>query len=81
VKYLVTISQDLGIDYCDEGPWRSYQLETYGNSLDECLKNAGIEEVDQDGGSLRFYDLEDGSNEVIEKATGIIRNAFLKGAA
>lgn len=39
-------------EHQDAGPWRSYDLESEGNSLDELLENAVYWQVDQDGGSL-----------------------------
>jgi hypothetical protein len=33
-----------------DGPFRSYEMETYGDSLHELLDNVWITEVDQDGG-------------------------------
>ena len=39
-------------DHEDEGQWRSYDLETEGATLEECLENAVYWQTDQDGGSL-----------------------------
>jgi hypothetical protein len=36
----------------DSGAWRSYDLETEGETLDECLDNAVYWQVNQDGESL-----------------------------
>jgi hypothetical protein len=37
--------------YEDVLPWVSYgTIVAFGNSLDECLSNAGVDLVDQDGG-------------------------------
>lgn len=62
---LVTIDYlDLGIDYADSGPWRSYDLNTHGTNYDELLANATIAEIDQDGGDLACYGYDGCSNEV-----------------
>lgn len=58
------IDTDLGIDYRDSGRWRSYQLYASGNSEAELMEDATISEIDQDGGDLATYGLEDASNEV-----------------
>lgn len=39
-------------DHQDEPPWRSYDLETEGDTLEELLDNAVYWQTDQDGGSL-----------------------------
>ncbi len=52
-KYKYSIEDaEMQTEYCDAGPWRSYRLDTHGNSLHECLVNATITAVDQDGGEL-----------------------------
>ena len=56
--------EDIGIDYADEGEWRNYRLCTEGNSYKECMDNAWIEECDQDGGTLREYQLNDSEKEI-----------------
>lgn len=39
-------------DHDGPGRWRSYDLETHGVTLDECLQNAIYWHVDQDGESI-----------------------------
>lgn len=58
------IDTDLGIDYADCGPWRSYHLTTDGNTKAELIENATIAEVDQDGGELNDYGLKQCDREV-----------------
>lgn len=66
-------NEDLAVEHRDAGPWRSYHLSTYGSSMPECLANAAIEEIDQDGGELRTVPLEHhGSGEVYEAAVALI---------
>lgn len=76
-KYSVE-GRDLGIDYQDIGPWRSYILTTSGDSLEECLNEAIIEEVDQDGGTLRSYSLDQANQDVYIPAADKITQDFLK---
>lgn len=72
--------EDLGIDYRDLGPWRSYQITCSGDTLAECLATASIEEVDQDGGTLDCYDIEDVPNNEIYQAALDTINACLRRA-
>lgn len=39
-------------DHDEGGRWRSYDLETYGHTLEELLSNAVYWQTDQDGGSI-----------------------------
>jgi hypothetical protein len=56
---------DLGIEYADHGPWRSYEIsEASGLTKDELLNNLTVSEVDQDGGELRCYGYHDAPFEV-----------------
>jgi hypothetical protein len=50
------IDQDMGIIYQDIRPWRSYHLESWGNSYDELIENALITEMSQDGEELDTYE-------------------------
>ena len=75
----ITIDTDLGLEYQDEGPWRSYNLTTNGSSLQELLDNATISEVDQDGGDLDYYGFNEASNKIQELVDVIIAKEFLKG--
>ncbi len=62
-----TVEMVLSEEFADEGPWRSYNLESYGDSLKELWDNATVSEVDQDGGELVTYDvLEYGNYSEIE---------------
>lgn len=71
------INTDLGIDYQDAGPWRSYVLTAQGTTFKELLKDATIEEVDQDGGTLNYYGIEDApTNKIREVATKELSLAF-----
>lgn len=74
----ITIDTDLGIDYADEGAWRSYEMTTHGDSLAELLENVTIAEIDQDGGELDCYGLGDASNEANAVVDGIIAREFVK---
>jgi hypothetical protein len=51
--------EDLLLSYQDAGPWRSYQIYSWGDNLTELLDNCGISEVGQDGDSINCYGLKD----------------------
>lgn len=66
-------SVDIGINYADSGPWRSYSLDSYGLTFQDLLNNATIEEIDQDGGTLRCYGLDEcPTNEVYDRAYSML---------
>ena len=67
---------DMGIDYQDSGIWRSYYLHFYGKDLKEVLESAMISEVDQDGGEINSYGIEDATNNVQIIAYEIIESAI-----
>ena len=64
---------DVGVDFADEGPWRSWYLTTEGSTLKECLDNASIAEVDQDGGDLDCYGIDDAPSEVYNVCVYLIQ--------
>ena len=55
---------------CDEGRWLGYGLITAeGNSIEECLNNAQVDLIDQDGGEYDIRPVEsDDMLDAIEKA-------------
>lgn len=55
---------------CDEGRWLGYGLiVTEGNTLGECLDNAQVDRIDQDGGEHSIRPVEsDAMLDAIEKA-------------
>ena len=69
---------DLGIEYQDSGKWRSYSLESNGNTLIELQNNAAISETDQDGGEIKTYNLLEAGSEVFIKCMSIIESEFTK---
>lgn len=73
------IDTDLGIDFADEGPWRSYRLTAGGDSLTELLDSAEVEEIDQDGGTLDFYPIGDAPGEVERASERLINKLVYKG--
>lgn len=67
LSYIPTYSidtTDIGIDFADAGPWRSYQLETSGDTFDQMVQNATVSEIDQDGGTLSAYGLDEASSQI-----------------
>jgi len=63
---------DIGISYQDEGPWRSYGVESSGSTIEELFENATVYETDQDGGELASYSLEEAEYEVCIAAKRIL---------
>ena len=63
IKY--TIDTDLGIEYADTPPWRSYHLTASGNTIDDLYNDITVSEVDQDGGDIDCYGIEYCSSEVL----------------
>lgn len=59
---------DIGIEYQDAGPWRSYGLESSGETIEELFENATIYETDQDGGEIDSYSIDDAEVEVYRVA-------------
>jgi len=68
--------EDMGIFHQDCGPWRSYQLYFAGNNLQEILEDMTISEIDQDGGELNCYGIDDAENEVQKAAYQIIEDTI-----
>lgn len=58
------IDTELGVDWCDEGPWRSFRLSAAGNTPMELIDDAVVEAVDQDGGTIDCYGIGEYSSEV-----------------
>lgn len=67
---------DIGIDWQDAGPWRSYGVESYGDTVADVMANAVIYELDQDGGELNCYALYDANMDVREAAKKAILEAI-----
>lgn len=78
--YKFNIDEDLGIMYQDSGPWRSYQLTASGNTFEELLEDATISEVDQDGGELNCYGLDDADTEVERETIKLIKDIMNAGS-
>lgn len=70
----IVIDQELSIDFCDEGPWRSYLLITEGYDFDQLTAEAYISEIDQDGGELDSYSIDDAPSDVGECAIELIKS-------
>lgn len=74
---MICLNEDLGINYQDCGVWRSYQLETYGDTMEELWDNAVIAEIDQDGGELDCYGMGEAPSDVYEAADKLIKEKFI----
>jgi hypothetical protein len=77
----ITIQSELGVDYQDAGPWRSYEMYANGVTREELFADAVITEVDQDGSELATYGILDASNEVADAAEKIIDAVLAKAGA
>lgn len=75
---LYSIETDSGVSYQDSGRWRSYQLETAGDTLEELVQNATVSEIDQDGGDLNTYSLDEACTEVEQACLKIIHSEVSK---
>lgn len=64
---------ELGISYQDAGPWRSYHLTAIGGTIEEAIEDASISEIDQDGGELCTYALEDAPEDVYKRSEEVIK--------
>lgn len=74
MKYKLKDSTDLGIDWADVGPWRSYEVSNAeGSNLEEMLASAQISEIDQDGGDLNNYGIEKAGREVANSVEELCR--------
>lgn len=73
---VVIQDEELGVNWQDAGLWRSFHLDTEGDSLALLIENASICAVDQDGGEMYTEGLYD-SNLCVESAEIIIARAFL----
>lgn len=69
---------ELPIDFRDCGPWRSYHMDASGSDEHALMQSALIAEVDQDGGEINCYSLEDAPNDVYNSACELIREALKK---
>lgn len=76
MRYKIEISKDLDISYQDEGPWRSYLLEAYGDDFEQVWDNAFVYELDQDGGELNLYHVLEAPKNVFEKAEQILKKTL-----
>lgn len=63
---------DMGISYQDAGPWRSYELTSFGNTFAHLIENATVTELDHDGGEIRSYGLIEAPGNVAERACQMI---------
>lgn len=71
---MIYIDENLDIDFKDIGPWRCYRLDTFGDNQKELIENATIEEIDQDGGTIAYYDIGDADKDVFTQAMQLIKS-------
>lgn len=69
---------DLGIEWQDAGPWRNYEIQAHGSTYAELIEDATISEIDQDGGELNCYGINDASTSVALAAQKVIERECKK---
>lgn len=76
INNTISISSDTG--ECTESEfWRSFSVQSDGETLPELLESASIIEVDQDGEDIDHYPLADAPTRVQRAAERIIAREFL----
>ena len=73
------VDVELPTEYRDSGQWRSYRLTSFGRTLQQLVREAAIEEVDQDGGTIAYYGLEDAPRDVEKDAVLVLATRILAG--
>jgi hypothetical protein len=67
--------KEMGVEYRDAGPWRHYELSTYGDNVEQMIDNAEVSSVDQDGGDIgNSKPLSDTSREIEACGEEMIRD-------
>lgn len=74
-----SIDSDLGVNWQDAGQWRCYQIYSIGDSLKELYEEATISEIDQDGGEIDTYGLNECDSEVYTAAIKQLNELVMKG--
>lgn len=72
---MITIQQTLETEFRDSGAWRSYELNSFGRTLEDLIENAHISEIDQDGGEICTYGLGHAPGNVYKDAMKIIEGS------
>lgn len=73
----IEITEDTGLCTECEPLWRSYELNTQGETLEELIDNARIVEIDQDGGDHGCFDLGEYPDRVYKRCMIIIAKTWL----
>ena len=61
-----SIDEDIGVEWADEGLWRSYQVIGQGDTLGELYGSLGIAEIGQDGDTIDYYEVNEATDEIID---------------
>jgi Fe-S-cluster containining protein len=72
------IDCEIGIDYADCGPWRSYHVYAEGETVEQLMNDATISEVGQDGGDLDSYSFAGASETIQDKLISIFEASLKK---
>lgn len=71
------VDVELPTEYRDSGQWRFYRLTSFGRTLQQLVREATIEEVDQDGGTITCYGLGDAPSDVERDAVLVLVTLLL----
>ena len=70
-RYEITC-KDLEIQYDGAGPWRCFELTTFGDTYDDLISNSAIAEVDAEDLEIGAYSVARASAEVATAAKRLI---------
>ena len=76
-KLDMVVDTETGITFQDEGVWRSYHLYSEGETLLELIDNAYIAEIDQDGGELTNYSIDNMNKDDHSLCFKLLEDAFI----
>ena len=65
-------------DKSNHNGWVGISFETYGNNIDELIKNTIFYEIDQDGGDVANYDIDEITDSEFKKMKMIIEDKMIK---
>ena len=73
---MVHIDEELDVDYDGDGGFHTYHVVGEGSTEEDFYKDAGVFEINQDGGEGRGYPLSKASNAVIDAALKLFNKAL-----
>jgi hypothetical protein len=78
-KRITVEDDDLYPEWADCGPWRSFSFTATGTDYESLVEDATISEVDQDGGELACYGLDQADSVVYDRVIEAINRRLSKG--